>query len=146
MKLIFYFFLICFLSETILSIRITKKHTKSKRNRRLDESAEELQEDDPHVVDSRAILHEKEKDNPLSELWDANNMRVTKQNVSMNMHVPLNRLKLKLSDQYRVKIVVYNDHDFDQLYDYFNPKKEEEAEGEEALQDQEHETKLKSKI
>ena len=74
-----------------------------------------------HSVDVREMVTEHDKDNPLSELWDANHMRVTKQNVNLNMNVPLNRLKLLLGDEYRVKIIVHNDEDFNQLFDYFHP-------------------------
>lgn len=41
----------------------------------------------------------------------------------MNLNMPLNRVKLHLTRDYKVKIVVHNDEDFNQLYDYFYPKK-----------------------
>ena len=110
----------------ILVFQIANFRINAKKARRLDDQHEnELNES---TVDVREIMHEKEKDNPLSELWDANHMRVTKQSVNLNMNVPLNRLKLHLSSDYRVKIVVFNDEDFDRLYDYFHPKVEEELE------------------
>ena len=91
---------------------------------------EELGQDANSLVDVRAIIHEKEKDNPLSDLWDTNHMRVTKQNVSMDMNMPLNRLKLQL-DGYKVRVIVHNEEDFQKLYDYFNPEeKKKEIEDE----------------
>jgi hypothetical protein len=87
-----------------------------------------LQEDDEQksLVDVRGILDQREGDNPLSDLFDANHMKIARQNVNLNMNMPLNRLKLHLDNTYQVKIVVENDEDFDRLYDYFYPKKEEE--------------------
>ena len=39
----------------------------------------------------------------------------------MNMNMPMNRLKMHLSKDYRVKIVVHNDEDYISLRKYFYP-------------------------
>ena len=113
--------LVLLLSLHLLNSSLLLKKTKKHQRKLIEKESEELN-DHNNSVDVREVLHEKDKDNPLSELWDANNMKITRQSVDMNMNVPLNRLKLVLSDKYRVKLVVHNDEDFDQLYEYFHPK------------------------
>ncbi len=99
-------------------------HRKKETNgRKLDDG--EYEND---LVDVRGIMDQNEKDNPLSQLFEADHMKIAKQNVNLNMNMPLNRLKLHLDSSYQVKIVVNNDEDFDSLYDYFYPKKKTEQE------------------
>ena len=132
--------LLCITGTTSVIFKKTKREPRKLQDKDTDVP------DLTHSIDVREMLNEKEKDNPLSELWDANNMRVTKQNVNLNMNVPLNRLKLLLSDKYRVKIIVHNDEDFDQLYDYFNPKDDnEKQEKNESDTKRRKDKKLKSK-
>lgn len=76
---------------------------------------------DDAAIDVRATLQQKESDNPLNELWDINHIRVARQKLNMNMNVPLNRVKLQLSKDYVVKIVVHSDEDYMALQNYFNP-------------------------
>ena len=89
------------------------------RDRKLEDT-----QDQDNLVDVRGIKDQNEKDNPLSQLFEADHMKIAKQNVNLNMNMPLNRLKLHLDNSYQVKIVVSNDEDFDALYDYFYPKKQ----------------------
>ena len=78
------------------------------------------------LVNARAMLQQKQVDNPLSDLWDPDHLKVAKQTVDLNMNMPLNRLKLHLDDTYVVKVVAHNDHDYDELYKYFHPEEEED--------------------
>ena len=74
------------------------------------------------IADVRTLVQEKEKDNPLSNLFDPNHIRVAQQKIQMNMHVPLNRLKLDLGKDYKVRVIVHSDEDFARLYEYFYKK------------------------
>ena len=78
------------------------------------------------LVDARAMLQQKQTDNPLSDLWDPDHLKVAKQTVDLNMDVPLNRLKLHLDQSYVVKVVAHNDEDYDKLYNYFHPEEDED--------------------
>ena len=78
------------------------------------------------LVDARAMLQQKQTDNPLSDLWDPDHLKVAKQTVDLNMDVPLNRLKLHLDQSYVVKVVAHNDEDYDKLYKYFHPEEDED--------------------
>lgn len=78
------------------------------------------------LVDARAMLQQKQTDNPLSDLWDPDHLKVAKQTVDLNMDVPLNRLKLHLDQSYVVKVVAHNDEDYDKLYRYFHPEEDED--------------------
>lgn len=80
------------------------------------------------LVDARAMLQQKQTDNPLSELWDPDHLKVAKQTVDLNMDVPLNRLKLHLDQTYIVKVIAHNDEDYDKLYSYFHPEEDEDEE------------------
>lgn len=79
------------------------------------------------LVSARAMLDQKQSDNPLSDLWDPNHLKVAKQTVDLQMTMPLNRLKLHLDDSYVVKVVAHNDEDYDKLYNYFHPEEEVDA-------------------
>ena len=74
------------------------------------------------IADVRTLVQEKEKDNPLADLFDPNHIRVAQQKIQMNMQVPLNRLMLEINKDYRVRVVVNNDEDFARLYEYFYKK------------------------
>ena len=74
------------------------------------------------IADVRGLEQENEKDNPLANLFDPNHMKVAQQKIQMNMQVPLNRLKLHLTSDYKVRVVVHNDEDFARLYEYFYKK------------------------
>lgn len=76
------------------------------------------------LVNARAMMQQKQSDNPLSDLWDPDHLKVAKQTVDLNMTMPLNRLKLHLDDTYVVKVVAHNDEDYDALYKYFHPEEE----------------------
>lgn len=78
------------------------------------------------LVDARAMLQQKSSDNPISDLWDPDHLKVSKQTVDLNMNLPLNRLKLFLDSSYVVKVVAHNDKDYDQLYNYFHPEEAED--------------------
>ena len=78
------------------------------------------------LVNARAMLQQKQVDNPLSDLWDPDHLKVAKQTVDLNMNMPLNRLKLHLDDTCVVKVVAHNDHDYDELYKYFHPEEKED--------------------
>lgn len=80
------------------------------------------------LVDARAMLQQKQSDNPLSDLWDPDHLKVAKQTVDLNMNMPLNRLKLHLDQTYAVHVVAHNDEDYDKLYKYFHPEEDEEEE------------------
>ena len=71
------------------------------------------------IADVRGLIQQKESDNPLADLWDVNHMKVAPQKINMNMNMPLNRLKMHVSSDYIVKVVVHNDEDFNRLYHYF---------------------------
>lgn len=73
----------------------------------------------------RSKLNESEKDNPLENIYDINNIKVERQKINMNMNQPMTRLKLHLSEDYKVKIIVHNDEDYKALFDYFYPEKAE---------------------
>lgn len=106
-KLIFLVYLL-FITNCLL--KKNHKGKMSKKDRKLS------------LIDVRGLVKQNENDNPLSELWDPNHIKVARQKVNMNLNMPINRLKLHMDDSYVVKVVVHNDQDFNNLYEYFYGK------------------------
>ena len=106
------------LISKISSKLLLKKTTKKQKERQLGIG--------DSLVDARSMLQQKQTDNPLSDLWDPDHLKVAKQTVDLNMDVPLNRLKLHLDQTYLVKVIAHNDEDYDKLYTYFHPEEDEE--------------------
>lgn len=44
----------------------------------------------------------------------------------MNLNIPINRLKMHISDQYKVKIILHDDRDYIALKNYFFPEQKVE--------------------
>ena len=108
------------LISKISSKLLLKKTTKKQKERQLGIG--------DSLVDARSMLQQKQTDNPLSDLWDPDHLKVAKQTVDLNMDVPLNRLKLHLDQTYLVKVIAHNDEDYDKLYTYFHPEEDEDEE------------------
>ena len=106
------------LFSKISSKLLLKKTTKKQNERQLGIG--------DSLVDARSMLQQKQTDNPLSDLWDPDHLKVAKQTVDLNMDVPLNRLKLHLDQTYVVKVIAHNDEDYDKLYTYFHPEEDED--------------------
>lgn len=108
-------FLLFLIVNSIFLTRVVRRKSMKRKARRLGLT--------DSGVDVRATLNQKEKDNPLSELWDINHIKVARQKLNMNLNMPMNRLKLHLSKDYQVKIIVHNDEDYNALRKYFYPPK-----------------------